>query len=161
MPVLDRPCRGGITGEGSLVLPRVLRWEVGVQKGLHVGEGPGHLHLISDQHREEDTGQLVSQRGCGQGAVVTGAWWGHQGWTCMNARDPGTPEPGQATSAEERRGVPQLVHQGPHPPTHTHTHTTQENREGKTSEPTPDQGEAERGPETDPRPWWASEECLR
>lgn len=122
MPVLDRPCRGGITGEGSLVLPRVLRWEVGVQKGLHVGEGPGHLHLISGQHREEDTGQLVSQRGCGQGAVVTGAWWGHQGWTCMNARDPGTPEPGQATSAEERRGVPQLVHQGPHPP-HTHTHT--------------------------------------
>ena len=47
------------------------------------------------------------------------------------------------------------------PPPHTHTHTTQENREGKTSEPTPDQGEAERGPETDPRPWWASEECLR
>ena len=120
MPVLDRPCRGGITGEGSLVLPRVLRWEVGVQKGLHVGEGPGHLHLIPDQHREEDTGQLVSQRGCGQGAVVTGAWWGHQGWTCINARDPGTPEPGQATSAEERRGGPQLVHQGP---PHTHTHT--------------------------------------
>ena len=86
------------------------------------------MHLIPDPHREEDTGQLASERGCGQGAVVTGAWWGHQGWACMNARDPGTPEPGQATSTEERRGGLELVHQGRHPPppashTHTHTHT--------------------------------------